>query len=117
MFDKFGRAAVAQDGVGADPIEAMLQMFSTLFGGDRFEDYFGEVALIKVMRIQFDPNTRLQMPSDPEAQDKWLQEQMAEASRQRREKLVHKLLIKLEPYVCGEVQSWKDHVRFPERLS
>lgn len=90
----------------------MVQLFSALFGGDRFEDYFGEVALIHAIKMQFDPVTRAAMPQDPAQQDQFVQDSIATAQLKRQETLIHKLLIKLEPFVCGEVQSWKDHVRF-----
>jgi hypothetical protein len=111
MFDQYGRSAVAQDGGGVDPVEGMLQMFSALFGGDRFEEYFGEVTLVKVMKMQFDPKFRATLPTDEAEQEKFMQEQITIYQNERQAKLVHKLLIKLEPFVCGEVQSWKDHVR------
>eukprot|EP01111_Echinosteliopsis_oligospora_P010415 TRINITY_DN322_c3_g1_i1.p1 TRINITY_DN322_c3_g1~~TRINITY_DN322_c3_g1_i1.p1 ORF type:complete len:453 (+),score=156.56 TRINITY_DN322_c3_g1_i1:47-1405(+) len=90
-YDKHGMAGVADDFI--DP----KTLFRMLFGGEKFQDIFGDVAFIDMMENM----TKQADPANPNPEEfnntAYEQTQLA-----RQKQLAHKLLIKLEPYMHAE---------------
>lgn len=76
-----------------------------MFGGGKFDTVFGEVGIFEVFQsaMAADPNSP---PSTDEMKDKLKQNQ-----EKRREQLTKHLLIKIEPYVQGNVSEFLKMVR------
>jgi hypothetical protein len=73
-------------------------MLGMLFGGGKFENEFGEISFAAVMSAQ--PTTQ------SAEEDAKLKEELEKVQADRREKLVYKLLIKLEPFVQNETEGF-----------
>lgn len=65
------------------------------------DDYFGEISFATMIRIQLDP--KFDKLSDEEKQN-LMEKQLEKSQKARHDKLFHKLLIKIEPYVQGVME-------------
>jgi len=83
-YDKFGK-----EGLTGEAIFNPSVLFRMMFGGDFFEDTFGELTFIGAMNEE---------PVDPPK---------LALNEKQKEKLIHKLLIKLEPHIHGGLDNFK----------
>jgi DnaJ-class molecular chaperone len=97
LYNKYGKQGLQVDANGVDIGQAATQLFSLLFGGDRFMDVFGEVSISYMMNLQNDEE--ISRETNEEKQNEMIQEKMRIFQEKREEKLVYKLLIKIEPFV------------------
>jgi hypothetical protein len=68
------------------------EMFRMMFGGGKFEKEFGEISFGELLN-----------KSDNEINEKF-NEQLQKIQKERKEKLIHHLLIKLEPFIWDDVK-------------
>jgi DnaJ-class molecular chaperone len=95
LYDRYGKDAVSSSSTSNFDLKEMLGM---LFGGGKFENEFGEISFAAVMSAQ--PTTQ------SAEEDAKLKEELEKVQADRREKLVYKLLIKLEPFVQNETEGF-----------
>jgi len=99
-YDKFGKAGLDEGFL--DPKE----IFRMMFGGGKFDTIFGEVGIFEVLQSAVAADTNNATPSTDEMKEKMKQNQ-----EKRREQLTKQLLIKIEPYVQGNVSEFLRMVR------
>jgi curved DNA-binding protein CbpA len=85
-YDKFGMVGVSEEFV--DP----RQLFRMLFGGGKFENIFGDISFADI---------DLASSSNSDGTPSFDSDAFEKKQNERREKLAHHLLIKVEPYVQG----------------
>jgi methionyl-tRNA synthetase len=78
-------------------------MFRMMFGGGKFEKEFGELSFGELLN-----------KSDNEINDQF-NEQLQKIQQERKEKLIHHLLIKLEPFIWNNVKCMNE-TNFPNIL-
>jgi DnaJ-class molecular chaperone len=97
IYNKYGKKGLQTEGGEFDLAQATAQLFGLLFGGDRFLDVFGEVSICYMTRLQTDEE--IVRETDEERQNQLIQEKLDAFQQKRVERLIYKLLIKIEPYV------------------
>ncbi len=98
-YDKYGREGVAQsEGGGVDPVEMMKAMF----GGDAFDDTFGELNMWETMRLQF------MMAGGSQMTEEQANEKLRTFAAERNAKLVQQLSAKIAPFVSDDVGRFKE---------
>ncbi|KAE8659469.1 Chaperone protein dnaJ 10 [Hibiscus syriacus] len=93
-YDKHGKGGV-QPGSMLDP----SAVFGMVFGSDFFEEYVGELALASLASVEIEIGDD---SLDKEARMQKLQEKMKTIQKEREEKLITLLKIRLEPFVEGQ---------------
>jgi len=102
-YDKFGKEGLVQEGGGPDP----TVLFKMMFGGGYFESEFGELSLIGSIIGDNSPEyTSDQIPGE-KASVSLKTDKYQKIMEEKKKKLEKKLLIKLEPYLSGNVQEFK----------
>jgi len=91
-YDQYGMDGVTEDFV--DP----RQLFRMLFGGGRFEDIFGDVSFCDLDLSEGVGPDGMPTGVDPQINQKEYERKQEE----RKKKLAHRLLIKLEPHAQGD---------------
>lgn len=97
VYDKEGIQAVRESDQGTMDIG---QLFKMLFGGDAFEDIFGELSFVVMASQKIDEDTPM------EEVYKKLEQQHEEAMV----KLVDALIKKIDPYVEGKIKNFESQL-------
>jgi len=84
-YDKFGKESVTPEGGFVDPKD----VFKAIFGGGKFDDYIGDIALGNIFSEGTTP------------------EQQQQTQNERVEKLTESLIQKLEPFVQGKAKEFE----------
>ncbi|CAK9229667.1 unnamed protein product [Sphagnum jensenii] len=93
-YDKYGKQSVSTD-LMVDP----AAVFGMLFGSDAFEDYVGQLAMASVFGMEAGADGQ---PMDM----KEVQGKLKNVQKEREQKLVELLLVRLDPYVKGDKEGF-----------
>lgn len=96
-YDKFGKAGLSQ-GADMNP----MALFQMMFGADKFEDNFGELAFLSMF---FDEEGVEGMSQDE------MERRMKEKAEKQERTLYKKLIIKLEPRVSGVTEGVDEYIQ------
>jgi len=98
-YDRFGKEGLASEGSGPDPVA----LFKMMFGGGFFENEIGELSIIgNIIGDHSDDVSNSNNPSKKLTDDKY-----QKILEEKKKKLEMRLLVKLEPYVQGNVPDFK----------
>lgn len=95
-YDKYGKAGVSKESM-LDP----ATVFGMLFGSDYFEDYVGKLALSSLVSVDMAEDGQ-----QPDVDN--IKYRMKVLQKEREEKLVETLKVRLQPYVEGRKQVFVD---------